>query len=53
MFKNGSFWKPPPMNRYTQCSTDESYERAKKELEIRKGNLTNELVQLFLAKNSS
>ena len=43
MFKKGSLWKPPPVNRYTQGTPDESYEKAKRELEVRKGfNLTNE-----------
>lgn len=42
MFKNGSFWQPPPLNRYTKGSPDESYEKAKHELEIRKGNLSND-----------
>ena len=42
MFKNGSFWQPPPLNRYTKGSPDESYEKAKHELEIRKGSLSNE-----------
>ncbi len=42
MFKNGSFWQPPPLNRYTQGSPDESYENARHELEIKKGNLSNE-----------
>ena len=42
MFKNGSYWQPPPLNRYTQGSPDESYEKAKKEFEDRKGNLSHE-----------
>ena len=42
MFKNGSFWQPPPLNRYTEGSPDESYEKARHELEVRKGSLCNE-----------
>ena len=42
MFKHGSFWQPPPLNRYTQESTDDSYEKVRQEFEIRKGNLSNE-----------
>ena len=42
MFKNGSYWQPPPLNRYTQGSPDEAYEKAKTECEIRRGNLCNE-----------
>jgi hypothetical protein len=42
MFKKGSYWKPPPVNRYTQGSFDDAYEKAKREFEIRKNNLTNE-----------
>lgn len=43
MFKNGSFWRPPPVNRYTQGTPDETYEKAKRELETKsKGNLAND-----------
>lgn len=42
MFKKGSFWQPPPVNRYTQGMPDESYEKARHEFEIRKGSLSNE-----------
>ena len=42
MFKNGSYWQPPPINRYTQGSPDDSFEKAKFELEMRKENLSNE-----------
>lgn len=39
MFKGGSYWQPPPLNRYTrrQASPDLAYARAKSELEERKG----------------
>ena len=42
MFKNGSYWQPPALNRYTQGLPDEAYEKAKQEVEIKKTNLTNE-----------
>jgi U2-associated protein SR140 len=29
MFKNGSLWKPPPNNKYSQTSTDDAFRRAK------------------------
>lgn len=43
MFKNGSRWIPPPINSYTKGETEnESYEKARRELENKKGRLTNE-----------
>jgi U2-associated protein SR140 len=49
MFKNGSYWQPPPVNRFTTCSRDESYERAYREIEVKKGKLANE----YITKNYS
>ena len=48
MFKNGSYWQPPPLNRYTQGSSDDAYDRAKQEVEIKKNNLTNEYLLYFV-----
>ena len=42
MFENGSFWKPPQLNRYTQGQTDETYEKVKHEFELKKGKLSTE-----------
>lgn len=42
MFKNGSYWLPPVLNSYTRGEDDESYKRARHELEQRKGRLSNE-----------
>jgi len=33
MFAGGSFWQPPPLNRYTQGMPDEAYEAARRELD--------------------
>jgi hypothetical protein len=40
MFKTGSFWLPP--RSFTVVGPDESYEKARQELEDKKGKLTNE-----------
>lgn len=42
MFKTGSYWIPPPMNRYTRGCRDEAYEKARAEFKDRKGKLSNE-----------
>lgn len=42
MFKTGSYWIPPPINRYTQGCVDEAYEKARLIFEDRKEKLTNE-----------
>jgi hypothetical protein len=42
MFKDGSEWIPPALNSYTRGDSDESYEKARRELEQKKGRLTNE-----------
>jgi RNA recognition motif-containing protein len=34
MFKGGSYWKPPPRNRYTQGSPDEGKHKVKVDLEL-------------------
>lgn len=39
MFKNGSIWKPPPLNPYTQGMPDELVD--KDENQIKKGQLTD------------
>jgi U2-associated protein SR140 len=44
MFKSGSWWLPPPINRYTQGSPDDSYEKANAEFEVKKGMLNNTYV---------
>ena len=37
MFENGSYWQPPPLNRFTKgCDFDDSYEKVKKELLTKK-----------------
>lgn len=43
MFKTGSYWIPPPVNKYTRSCADESYDKAKLEFKERKGKLSNEL----------
>ena len=42
MYKDGSFWIPPTLNSYTKGEIDESYEKARRELEQKKGRLSNE-----------
>jgi hypothetical protein len=46
MFKNGSYWQPPKVNRFTKFGRNEAYERAKSELMDRKGQLSDELVMI-------
>lgn len=42
MFKNGSYWQPPQINRFTRCGRNDSYEKAKSELVDKKGQLSDE-----------
>jgi len=42
MFKNGSFWQPPPLNRYTKGPEDTAYETAWTELNVRQDKLCSE-----------
>jgi U2-associated protein SR140 len=36
MFRGGSLWQPPPLNRYTEGEADEDYAKARLELGHRK-----------------
>ncbi len=42
MFKNGSMWIPPTLNSFTKGEADDSYDRARNELESKKVRLSNE-----------
>ncbi len=47
MFKNGSYWLPPPVNKYTQSVSDEAFDKAFSEFEIKKGAFSKEYVLFF------
>lgn len=48
MFKTGSYWIPPPINRYTQGCPDEAFKKAQLEFQERKGKLSNEYLQRLI-----
>ena len=42
MFKGGSFWQPPSINKYTQGLPDESFDKVYAEFETKKDAMTYE-----------
>lgn len=51
MFKNGSQWKPPPLNPYLQGMPEELVEipsAIQRPLELKKGSLSERYVTYFL-----
>jgi U2-associated protein SR140 len=48
MFKHGSYWVPPPVNKYTQSVSDEAFDKAFSEFEIKKGAFSKEYAYLVL-----